>query len=97
VFLKERKSGLALFYKVERRTKEKIEVKIKQLLSLIADKVHTITSDNGKESANHDTIVKELVRDFYLLMLILFGKKALIKKSLDLSNSASPKTGILEP
>jgi len=51
VSLTERKSGLALIYKVERRTKEKTEEAINQLLSFIADKVHTITSDNGKEFA----------------------------------------------
>jgi IS30 family transposase len=50
VSLTERKSGLALIYKVDRRTKEKTEQVIKQLLNSIADKVHTITSDNGKEA-----------------------------------------------
>ncbi|MCH7733006.1 MAG: IS30 family transposase [Candidatus Marinimicrobia bacterium] len=65
VSLTERKSGLALFYKVERRTKGKTEKAIKQLLSPIANKVHTITSDNGKEFANHETVAKELKCDFY--------------------------------
>ena len=35
------------------------------MLSFIADKVHTITSDNGKEFANHETIAKDLKCDFY--------------------------------
>ncbi len=65
VSLTERKSGLALIYKVERRTKGKTEKAIKQLLSPIADKVHTITSDNGKEFADHETIAKGLKCDFY--------------------------------
>jgi len=65
VSLTERKSGLALIYKVERRTKEKTEEAINQLLSFIEDKVHTITSDNGKEFANHETIAEELKCDFY--------------------------------
>ncbi len=65
VSLTERKSGLALFLKVDHRTKEKTEEAIKRLLCPIADRVHTITSDNGKEFANHKTIAKELKCDFY--------------------------------
>ncbi|MCH7764900.1 MAG: IS30 family transposase, partial [Candidatus Marinimicrobia bacterium] len=40
VSLTERKSGLALIYKVERRTKEKTEEAIKQMLLTIREKVH---------------------------------------------------------
>lgn len=65
VSLTERKSGLAFFYKVDRRTKEKTERVIKQLLYPIKDKVHTITSDNGKEFANHESIGKILECGFY--------------------------------
>ncbi len=65
VSLTERKSGLALIYKVDRRTKEQTEQVFKQLLNSIVDKVHTITSDNGKEFANHETIAKTLKCDFY--------------------------------
>lgn len=65
VSLTERKSGLALLYKVERRTKDKTEKAMKQLLYSIKAKVHTITSDNGKEFANHKTIAKTLECDFY--------------------------------
>ncbi|MCH7764333.1 MAG: IS30 family transposase [Candidatus Marinimicrobia bacterium] len=65
VSLTERKSGLALIYKVERRTKEKTEEAIKQMLLTIREKVHTITSDNGKEFANHESIAKKLKCGFY--------------------------------
>ena len=65
VSLTERKSGLALIYKVERRTKEKTEEAMKQMLLTIKEKVHTITSDNGKEFANHESIAKKLKCDFY--------------------------------
>ena len=61
----ERKSGLALIHKVDRRTKEKTEEAIKQLLNPIAYKVHTITSDNGKEFGNHEKIANELKCGFY--------------------------------
>ena len=63
--LTERKSGLALIYKVDRRTKENTEDAIKRLLSSISGQVHTITSDNGKEFANHEKIAKRFECDFY--------------------------------
>ena len=65
VSLTERKSGLALVYKVDRRTKENTEVAIKKLLNSVSDKVHTITSDNGKEFGNYDKIAKGLKCSFY--------------------------------
>ena len=61
----ERKSGLALIYKVDRRTKENTADAIKLLLGSISNRVHTITSDNGKEFANHEEIAKGLKCDFY--------------------------------
>jgi IS30 family transposase len=65
VSLTERKSGLALIYKVDRRTKENTEGAMNRLLESISDQVHTITSDNGKEFENHEKIPKELKCDFY--------------------------------
>ena len=61
----ERKSGLALIYIVDRRTKGNTESEIKRLLSPISDQVYTITSDNGKEFANHEDIAKGLKCAFY--------------------------------
>jgi len=65
VSLTERKSGLSLIYKVDRRTKVNTEDAIKRLLSSISGQVHTITSDNGKEFANHEKIAKRFKCDFY--------------------------------
>ncbi|MCH8068001.1 MAG: IS30 family transposase [Candidatus Marinimicrobia bacterium] len=65
VSLTERKSGLALLYKVKQRTKEETEKAMKRLLGPLKDRVHTITSDNGKEFANHETIAKDLECGFY--------------------------------
>jgi len=65
VSITERKSGLALIYKVDKRTKENTEDAVKRLLHSISDKVHTITSDNGKEFGNHEKIAKGLKCDFY--------------------------------
>jgi len=65
VSLTERKSGLALFYKVDHRTKEDTASAITKLLNSISDRVHTITSDNGKEFAHHEAIAWALNCDFY--------------------------------
>jgi len=65
VSLTERKSGLALFYKVDHRTKENTASAITKLLNFISDRVHTITSDNGKEFAHHEVIARSLNCDFY--------------------------------
>jgi len=65
VSLTERKSGLALFCKVEHRTKEKTAEAMKRMLLTIKENVHTITSDNGKEFANHESIAEKLNCDFY--------------------------------
>ena len=61
----ERKSGLALIYKVDRRTKENTANAIKRLLGSISNQVHTITSDNGKEFGDHEKIAIGLKCDFY--------------------------------
>ena len=65
VSLTERKSGLALFYKIEHRTKEITASVITKLLNSISDRVHTITSDNGKEFAHHEVIAQALNCNFY--------------------------------
>jgi len=65
VSLTERKSGLALIYKVDQRTKGNTEGAVRRLLRSISDQVHTITSDNGKEFARHEQIAKRLKCDFY--------------------------------
>ena len=65
VSLKERKSGLALIYKVDKRTKEKTEDAMRRMLYSISGKVHTITSDKGKEFANHESIAEILNCRFY--------------------------------
>lgn len=65
VSMTERKSGLSLIYKVDRRTKENTQKAIKCLLGSISDQVLTITSDNGKEFGDHEKIAAGLKCDFY--------------------------------
>ena len=65
VSLTERKTRLALIAKVERKTAEQVTNAIVRLLKPYADKVHTLTSDNGKEFAKHKDIAETLAADFY--------------------------------
>ena len=63
--LVERKSKLTLLKKVERNTAEAIGQAISELLRPVAEKVHTITSDNGREFAQHQAIASKLEAAFY--------------------------------
>ncbi len=61
----ERKSRLTLIHKVERKTASNVTRAILKLLKPIAGHVHTLTSDNGKEFAGHETIAKDLSARFF--------------------------------
>jgi IS30 family transposase len=65
VSLTERKSRLCLLKKVERNTAELVEQAMRELLRPLAAKVHTITSDNGREFAHHQVIAAKLQANFY--------------------------------
>ena len=65
VSLVERKSGYTLIRKVKRRTARTVRKATVSLLKPHRNKVHTVTSDNGKEFSEHDRIAKALDADFY--------------------------------
>jgi IS30 family transposase len=65
VSLTERKARLTLIAKVERKTADQVANTIVRLLRPHAKKVHTLTSDNGKEFAQHKSIAGSLDADFY--------------------------------
>jgi transposase, IS30 family len=65
VTLTERKSRLALLYKVEQRKADQVGDAIVELLHPVVDDVHTVTLDNGKEFAEHERLAKVLEADFY--------------------------------
>jgi IS30 family transposase len=54
-----------LLRKVDRRTAELVSNAMIELLRPVADLVHTITGDNGKEFAEHEGIAQELCSDFF--------------------------------
>ena len=65
VSIVERKTGFTLIYKVERKTAQAVSQAMIELLKPYRKKVHTITSDNGREFAWHEKIAKKLKADFY--------------------------------
>ena len=65
VSLVERKTGYTLIRKVERKTAKAVIKATTRLLKPHQKRVHTITSDNGREFAGHEEISKQLDADFY--------------------------------
>jgi IS30 family transposase len=65
VSLTERKSRYTLIQKVKRKTAKSVSNAIINLLSPFVEKVHTMTSDNGKEFADHKNIAHKLNAKFY--------------------------------
>lgn len=65
VSLTERKSKLSLIAKVPRKTADLVAKAIIRLFTPIADRVHTMISDNGKEFAQYEAMAKALNADFY--------------------------------
>ena len=65
VTLTERKSRFTLLGKVAQRTAQAVQNQIHRLLLPVADKVHTLTSDHGKEFAYHEQIAEMLQLEFY--------------------------------
>jgi len=65
VTLTERKSRFTLLGKVPQRTAQAVQNQIEQLLLPVKDMAHTLTSDHGKEFANHEQIAELLQLNFY--------------------------------
>jgi IS30 family transposase len=64
--LVERKTKLTLLKKLERATAEAVEQATIELMKPLMNKVQTITSDNGREFANHQSISQKLEAEFYV-------------------------------
>ena len=63
--LTERKSRFTLLGRVPRRTARAVRRQVCKLLLPVKDKVHTLTSDHGKEFADHKLIAETLQLEFY--------------------------------
>jgi len=65
VTLTERKSRFTLLGKVSRRTAQAVRKQVCRLLLPVMDQAHTLTSDHGKEFADHEQIAERLNLKFY--------------------------------
>jgi IS30 family transposase len=65
VSLTERKSRMTLLKQVDHRTAQAVADAVIELLEPWKHLVHTITSDNGKEFAEHERIAKKLEANIY--------------------------------
>lgn len=65
VSLVERRSKLTVLAKIERNTEAAVKHVLVERLQPLADYVHTITSDNGREFAGHEAIAEALSAEFY--------------------------------
>jgi len=65
VTLTERKSRFTFVGKIKRRTAHLVRKQVCKLLLPVKDKVHTLTSDHGKEFADHEQIAQTLNLKFY--------------------------------
>lgn len=65
VTLNERKSRYTLIGKVERKTAQAVSDTMIALLTPFADCVHTLTTDNGKEFAQHERIAHSINAQFF--------------------------------
>ena len=65
VTLTERKSRFTLLAKVKRRTACAVRKQVCRILLPVKNKVHTLTSDHGKEFADHEQIAETLNLKFY--------------------------------
>lgn len=65
VSLVERKSRYTLLAKVERKTAELVGKAVTHLLKPFKARVHSLTTDNGKEFAAHQSIAQQLDAAFY--------------------------------
>jgi transposase, IS30 family len=65
VTITERKSRFTLLGKISQRTAQTVQDQICQLLLPVQDKVHTLTSDHGKEFAYHEQIAQLLQLKYY--------------------------------
>lgn len=61
----ERKSGFSLIHKIDNRKSLTVKKAVINLLSPYRDYVHTITSDNGSEFVEHETISSKLEADYF--------------------------------
>jgi transposase, IS30 family len=96
VTLTERKSKYTLIVHVKRRTARAVRRAIVRLLHYMKQSVHNITSDNGKEFAEHETIAQQLNAGFYFAHPYASWERGLNENINGLSRQYFPKNNGLQ-
>ena len=94
--LVERKSYFTLLGKLEHKKADITRNKMINLLSSYKDRVHTITSDNGHEFADHKIIAAKLSADFYFTHPYSAWEKAINENTNGLIRQYLPKQSNLK-
>ena len=94
--LVERKSYFTLMAKLERSLAQSTKQKMINRLAPYKDQVHTITSDNGHEFAEHQAIAQKLNADFYFTHPYSAWEKAINENTNGLIRQYLPKSANLK-
>ena len=89
--LVERKSRLCLIARLENKSAQEVERTTINLLDSIKEKVHTVTSDNGKNLPSMNPLLKIWMPSFSSHILMPHGKEDSMKTPMDSSDSTSRK------
>ena len=89
--LVERKSRLCLIARLANKSAQEVERTTINLLDSIKEKVHTVTSDNGKEFPSMNPLLKLWMLSFSLHILMPHGKEDSMKTPMDSSDNTSRK------
>lgn len=79
ITINDRATGLVKIKKIDTREAKLLSKETIQILSQFQLPIHTITSDNGKEFAEHQSIAKALNIKFFFAQPYHFGKEGLTK------------------
>ena len=90
----ESKSRLCLIGRLANKSAQEVERTTINLLDSIKEKVHTVTSDNGKEFAKHESIAKNLDAQFFYAHPYASWERGLNENTNGSSDNTSRKNSI---
>ena len=91
VSIVERMAGFTLIRKVERKTAQAVSKAMTTLLKPYVSKIHTVTSDNGREFAGHEEIAATLNADFYFVHPYASWERSINENTNGLARQYFPK------
>ena len=96
-FSLERKSRLCPIARLVSKSTQEVERTTINLLDCIKEKVHTVTSDNGKEFAKHESIAKNLDAQFFFAHPYASWERGLNENTNGLIRQSLPEKNSIQP